>query len=158
MTSAFKEYGVRLSWFYCDNSYITSCASDVSLLLVCTAPHPQITCRHCSNINIKFSVAPMYKSAVQSGSPSAVLYHMGVLASCRAAAAPLSHQLVGWIHLYHASAHSPTCRSSRQVTSSCSHSCCSVECSCKLRMWARQYTGIHGAFQGIHGSAKTLGK
>ena len=26
------------------------------------------------------------------------------------------------------------------------------ECSCKLRTWARQYTGIHWAFQGVHGS------
>ena len=39
----------------CDNNYIASSVSDVSALLVCTALHPQISCRQCS----KFSVAPM---------------------------------------------------------------------------------------------------
>ena len=36
-------------------------------------------------------------------------------------------------------------------TSSSSRPCCSVECSCKSRTWAHQYTRIHGAFQGVHG-------
>ena len=38
-------------------------------------------------------------------------------------------------------------------TSSFSHPCCSVStCSCKSPTWAHQYTGIHRAFQDVHGS------
>ena len=37
-------------------------------------------------------------------------------------------------------------------TSSFSCPCCSFEYGCKSRTWARQYTRIHGAFQGIHRS------
>ena len=52
-------------WTWADYMYIvtiaTCSASGVSALLVCTALHPQMTCRHC----IKLSVAPMsIKTAV----------------------------------------------------------------------------------------------
>ena len=67
---------------------------------------------------------------------------------------------VGWIHLYHASVHSPTCAcSSIKITADTtisSHPCCSLfsACSCKSCTWARQYSKIHRAFQDIHGSRK----
>ena len=40
-------------------------------------------------------------------------------------------------------------------TSSSSHPGCSVECRCKSRTWACQYTKIHRAFQGVYRSQES---
>ena len=111
---------VSLNCLYCDNSYITSSASDVSALLVCIALHPKITCRHCS----KFKVAPMSIWTSQNNSavkqPISCFWfmksysrHVGKLPGSYS-----STVSIGWIRLYLVSAQSPTClrrESSRQT-------------------------------------------
>ena len=90
---------------YCDISYIASSASDVSALLVCMALHPQITHR-------QFSVAPISISTSQNSStvsPSVVSdshWHVGKLPNSYTSRYS-STISVGWISLYHVSAHSP---------------------------------------------------
>ena len=63
---------------YCDNSYIASSASDVSVLLVCTALHLQITRRHVASSVLHLCWYHLcryerHKLAVQSSSPSIVV-------------------------------------------------------------------------------------
>ena len=128
--------------------------SGVSALLVTffTSLHPQITCRHCS----KFSVTLMsiWTSQNSSTVSSLVVFdshcrHVGKLSGSYS-----STVSVGWIRLYHVCAFTYLSLSIifTADTSSSSRPCCSVECSCKSHMWARRYTGIHGAFQGVHRS------
>ena len=70
------------------HSLIASSATDVSVLLVYTALHPQITCRHFS----KFSVMPKYRYECHKAAiiQSAHQIYIGMLASCWVATAPLS--------------------------------------------------------------------
>ena len=62
--SVFKQYWGELELIIFDNSYIARQQyHDIStlVLLVCTALHPQITCRHFS----KFSVTPMSRNVTK---------------------------------------------------------------------------------------------
>ena len=107
LTSAFKEYWGRAWADYIVYIYIS--ASGVSALLVCMAPHPQITRRHCS----KFSVAPLliWTSKNSSTVKSSVVFE----SHRRIGKLPGSYSStvsVGWIRLYHVSAHSPIGQSS----------------------------------------------
>ena len=142
------EYWGRAWADYCDISYIASSASDVSALSVCIALHPQITRR-------QFSVVPMLIWMSQNSStfsPSVVFdshRHIGKLPGqlqchCLSRLNPFIPCVCAFIYL----------SSFTADMSSSSHPCCSVECSCKSHMWARQYTWIHGAFQDVHRSQK----
>ena len=129
-------------------------ASDLSalVLFVCTALHPQITCRHSS----KFSVMPMsiwkllntkqYSPAAHCGS---FLSHKSMLASCQADTAPLSvSQYAESVYTMCMHIHPPVFVEnfhSRAFLSSLLFS----RWSCKSYMWVCQYTGICEAFQGI---------
>ena len=92
------------SWLYCENSYICSSAIGVSALLVCTA---HITRRHCS----KFSITPL-SILMSQNSITVFLMHTGA-SVCKLQACSYTVS-VGWICLYHVSAHSPICTCLRQ--------------------------------------------
>ena len=130
--------------------YICSSASSVSALSLYGSIHvyPQITRRHCR----KFSVAPMSILTSQNNSTvSSSVVHTRALAGCQAATVS-STVSVGWICLYHVSAHSSTCLRRLSSQKTWVAPAILAECSCKSHTWARQYTGIQKAFQGVHGS------
>ena len=146
--------GASLSWLYCDDSYVASSTSDVSVLSVFTVLHPQVTRRHRS----KFSAAPM---SIWMSQNSSTVSSLVVFYSHR----HHGYQIAGQLQLHCLSRLNPfrpyvcafTYLSSLIVfmadMSSSSLPCCSVECmQCKSHTWAHQYTRIHGAFQGVHES------
>ena len=117
--------------------------------------HPQITRRQCS----KFSVASLsiWTSQNSSTVSSSVVFdsHKRIGKLLGSYSSTVS---VGWVRLYH-NVCAFTYLSSLIIfmadTRSSSRPHCSVECSacsCKSRTRAHQYTGIHRAFQGVHGS------
>ena len=117
----------------------------VSALLVCTALHPQITCRHCS----KFSVASLSIWTSQNSSTVSIPV---VFDSSHSQA----HWQVAWQLQFHClSRLNPfipcvcafTYLSSSIIFTADTSSSINVQLSECSYTWACQYTGIHGAFQ-----------
>ena len=145
--------GASLSWSSYDNSYIRSSASGVSAVLVCMALYPQITCRHCS----KFSVAPLSIWMSQKQYSKLIGCFWFTQARWEVAGQLQLHclsRLNPFIPCVCKFTYLPSVIIFTADTSTFSHPCCSVKCSCQSRMWACQYTEIHGEFRGVHESQK----
>ena len=133
--------GASLSWLYCDNSYIASSATDVSILLVCMALHPQITCRHCSKLQFHAYI-DMNVTKQQYSKPINCFWftqeHWQVARQLQFHCLSRLNQLIPCVCAF------TYLSSSIKITadtSSFSCPCCSVlqssACSCKSHTWAR---------------------
>ena len=137
-------------------SILDCTAQHVSLygMLVCTAvpvvsQHPQITRRHCRSSVSHLCWHEHHNTVVLYKAHRLFLIHTGMLAS--SAAGKLQLHCLSRLNLFIPGVYTFTYLSSSIIfmadMSSSSHPCCSFEC-----MWTHQYTGIHRAFQGVHGS------
>ena len=125
------EYWGRAWADYCYISYIASSASDVSALLVCMALHLQISrravqCRAHVDMNVTKQHYSQPWSVVSDSH-----WRVGKLPGSYS-----STFSVGWIRLYHVSAHSPISHCLRRYDRRI-HVQTSA-CSCLSRTWARR--------------------